>query len=152
MSRVRIKGPSTGGQNLRGFNKRVRQLTAEAAIATAAAGAPVITGVMGADFDAGNTAYGTPRPLGKHGNAVSLRLTGQLRRALKFVTDGTTKIRAVVNLVDKHGRRYVPYVIGRFSPMPNGNAAMPQRWRQELRYVAIARCGELASKAFRGFG
>lgn len=119
----RVRGPVG---NLRNLNKALRALPRRAAIEIARVAAPEITGLMRASFDAGQTVFGDARPLGSHGNVLSLVKTGDARRSLLFTSDGGTKIRASLPM------KYAKYLIGKYRIMPNGNQAMPLRWRSAI--------------------
>lgn len=95
-------------------------LTVGARVASAAA--PALTGAAGASFDAGRTAYDTPRPLGVDGNALALRATGATREMVRFVANGTI-LRCVL------GTRYARYLIGKYAILPASKAAIPAGWR-----------------------
>jgi hypothetical protein len=120
----RVKGPPT--ENLRRFNKRLTELPRTVAVEAARRAAPVISRYARASFDSGRTVYDSLRPLGSHGNALSLVKTGKARASLLFTSDGGSKIRAVLSAP------YVKYLIGKFKILPIGNAAMPMRWRLAL--------------------
>jgi len=83
-----------------------------------------LTAKAGSDYDAGLTAYGDPRPLGVHGNALSLWATGDTRRDLAFKSDGGTKVRAVL------GTPYAKYLIGKYQILPN--RTLPVNWQKLL--------------------
>jgi hypothetical protein len=120
----RVKGPPT--ENLRRFNNRLADLPRVLAVEAARRAAPIISRYARASFDSGKTAYDSPRPLGSHGNMLSLVQSGATRAALQFTSDGGSKIRAVL------GTRYAKFLIGKFKILPIGNAAMPMRWRLAL--------------------
>ena len=132
------------GSNLRGVNKRLQTMAKTVAIKVAARSATRITSGLRGDYDSGRTAYGAPRPLGVDGNRLDLVQTGKTRSFLKFLHDGTTRLSAFL------ATRYARYLIGKYAVLPNGNAAMPEKWRAEIRQIASQQCERGAAEALGG--
>ena len=127
----RVRGPSTGGRNLRGLNRRLLDIDQDkgrrVAIRVAMRAATEITRLAGAAFDAGLNVYLDRRRLGVQGNTLSLvKRDGAARASLVFTNDGGTRIRAAL------AARYVKYLIGKYKILPIGNAAMPDHWLAAL--------------------
>lgn len=100
-------------------------LTVTARIAARAA--PAMSDLAQDAHASGRTAYGSARPRGVDGEALTLDRTGETRRALSFVATGrdirTTRL-----------PRYAKYLIGKYSILPNG--PLPVAWRERLRDIA----------------
>jgi hypothetical protein len=73
-------------------------------------------------FDAGQTVYGTSRPVGVQGNPLSLVASGKTRSALAFVAIGTI-VRAQLNT------RYAKYLVGKYQILPQ---RLPSDWSAAL--------------------
>lgn len=116
-------------RNLRLLNRQLAAMPKVLAQKVAAQAAGEITALAQASYDGGRTVYGDPRPAGVKGNALSLVESGFTRGALRFVSDGGTKIRASL------GRRYAKYLIGKYVILPIGNAALPFAWLSRLRTI-----------------
>jgi len=95
----------------------------------AARAAPKVTALALAEFDAGRTAYGDPRPEGVDGRELTLVRTGATRAALRFAAVGTV-IRCVL------GPRYARYLVGKYRILPSGQQSVPFRWRRAISDVA----------------
>jgi len=122
-------GTKRKGPSLRTYAKTLEQLPRTVAIKVAERGAGVITTAARGSFDSGRTADDQPRPLGTSGNEVNLVVSGNLRaQALRFLHDGTTRIRAALT------ERYHGVMVGRFGVLPG--ARLPARWRQLLGLTA----------------
>jgi hypothetical protein len=120
---------SRKGVSLRTYAKTLEQLPRVAAIKVAERGAGKISTAARESFDAGRTADDQPRPLGTRGNEVDLVVSGDLRAtALRFLHDGTTRIRAALR------KRYHGVMVGRFGVLPG--ARLPAKWRQLLGLTA----------------
>lgn len=85
--------------------------------------APTLTDLTREAFDGGENVYGDARPAGAHGNTLTLNLTGETRRTLRFVSNGTI-VRCVL------GTKYARYLIGKYGILPNG--ALPVAWSAAL--------------------
>ena len=116
--------------SLRAFRKKLLTVSRVAAIKIAKKAAPAVTGEATGSYDSGQTVHGDPRPLGVEGNALSLVLSGTTRGAMKFVSDGGTKIRAVL------GTKYAKFLIGKYGILPTG--ALPTSWQKRLAKVSEA--------------
>lgn len=114
-------------RTLRNLNKRLTQMPKMLAQQVAREAAQEITALAQASYDSGQTVYGDARPRGVHGNELSLVETGFTRAALRFVSDGGTKIRAAL------GRPYARFLIGKYRILPIGNAALPFAWAARLK-------------------
>jgi hypothetical protein len=130
-------GVKRKGASLRSYAKTLKQLPQTVAIEVARQGAGKITTAARDSFDAGRTANDETRPLGTSGNEVDLVVSGDLRaNALRFLHDGTTRIRAAIR------KRYHGVMIGRFDVLPG--ARLPARWRQLL---GVTAAGVLSEEA-----
>lgn len=122
-------GVTRKGPSLRSYAKTLEQLPRVAAIKVAERGAGVISTAARDSFDSGRTADDRSRPLGTSGNEVDLVQSGDLRAtALRFLHDGTTRIRAALT------KRYHRVMVGRFGVLPG--ARLPARWRRLLGLTA----------------
>lgn len=119
-----VKGDT---RSLREFAKRLRAVPTKAAITIAKAAAPKISALASAAYDGGQTVHGTARPGGVSG-PLTLVQSGATRAQVRFVSDGGTKIRAVL------GTKYARYLIGKYQILPSG--ALPTVWAQLLGKVA----------------
>lgn len=124
----RRKGGGSGG--LRGLARQLHELQKTVAIDVAKRAAPAITGLVQAAFAAGETVYGSSRPLGSHGNALDLVETGKARAALMFTNDGGTRVRAVL------GEKYMGYLIGKYEILPRGGLTHPDDWWDAIDAIA----------------
>lgn len=114
------------GGSLRDFKGRLQKLPLSVAHDIAQQAAPLLTQYAQQAFDAGVNVYGDARPHGKDGRKLTLVDTGDTRRAMRFVVNGTI-VRCAL------GPRYAKYLIGKYGILPNGDrAAMPVAWRRAL--------------------
>lgn len=102
--------------NLRDFPKTLAHNVAQRA-------APALTDLTVEAFISDTNVYGDERPAGVAGNTLTLVKTGETRRTLRFVSNGTI-VRCVL------GRKYMKYLIGKYGVLPNG--ALPSRWSARL--------------------
>ena len=114
---------------LRDLAKRLQSIPTTVAQNVARAVAPELTSVARADFDAGRTAYGAARPLGKGGQALSLVKSGITQGSIRFVDIGT-RVRAVL------GARYAKYLVGKYGILPKG--PLPRAWATTIDATARA--------------
>lgn len=131
-------------RNLREIGRELSELPLSAAIETAQAAAGEITGQAGATYDAGQNVYGGPRPLGVRGNPLSLKRSGAVRGDMRFVSDGGTKIRAVL------GERYAKYLVGKYRILPIGASALPTAWLSGIDRIAREQLDRLWSRVAGG--
>ncbi len=89
--------------------------------------APVATELAQAAFNAGQTVYGDARPAGVDGNALTLVQSGDARRALRFVADGTA-VRC-----DLSAAPHLRFLIGKYKVLPNNK--IPFAWRRRISEV-----------------
>jgi len=108
------------GTSLSGLSAKLKDIPRTAAIGVARIAAGKLSSAVLASFDAGQTAYDSARPLGSSGNKLTLVQTGRVRGLLRFLSDGTTKIRANI------GVPYMRYLI-RYGILPVG--PLPIKWR-----------------------
>lgn len=87
--------------------------------------APLLTNLMQASFDSGQTIFDESRPVGERGNRLSLVDTGAVRSSLRWVQAGRI-VRVAL------GQRYAKYLIGKYKIMPSGNQELPFRWQNEM--------------------
>lgn len=92
--------------------------------------APAMTELARGAYDSGQTVYGESRPAGAGGQALTLKRTGAVERALRFVANGTV-VRCVLGPVNRKGVEYAKYLIGKYSILPNGG--LPAAWSARLR-------------------
>lgn len=143
----RKRGPSTLGRNMRGLNKRLRQMAESSAIEIAQRTAVKLTTLLRESYDTGRTSFNETRPAGSEGQQLDLVETGKTRRLLKFVASGTTKTRVSLYMADDRGRKYGKYLIGNYRVIPVGNEAMPEHWRRAIDVIAADVLDENAWKA-----
>jgi len=117
------------GAHLGHVKSALRRLPIKVAERVATEAAPALTSAAGASYDAGQTVYGTPRPLSVDGASLSLSRSGDTRATVRFVRVGTI-VRCVL------GTKYARYLIGKYAILPNGKAAIPEAWRQRLDAIA----------------
>lgn len=123
---------------LKGLNAKIRQMPLSIAHEVAQRSAPVLTGEAQNAYATGRTVYGDARPLGVHGNELTLVRTGLTLSTLRFAATGTI-VRCVL------GPKYARFLIGKYGILPNGNAAIPARWTALLRGIVDAVFAEQAS-------
>lgn len=126
MSRIRGAKPASLRRLVSDIQRQSGVVVAQEVAARAA---PEVTALALAEFDAGRTAYGDPRPEGVDGRELRLVRTGATRAALRFVAVGTV-IRCVL------GPRYARYLVGKYRILPSGQQAVPFRWRRAISDVA----------------
>lgn len=122
MAKVRrIRGP-----NFPDIKKALGRLPSEAAAEIAKQVAPDLTQRVQADYSAGRTVYGDPRPPHPStGRVPDLVRTGTTRSQLHFRAIGTTTEARLAG-------RHVKYLIGWFKIMPIGSAALPRSWVRSI--------------------
>ena len=123
-SGVRLKR----GMRMNHVKRALQELPVRVAEQVAREGAGDLTDAAGASYDAGQTVYETPRPLGVQGNQLSLNRTGATRGFVRFVQVGTV-LRCVL------GTKYARYLIGKYGILPGGKSAIPDAWRQRLKAI-----------------
>lgn len=99
----------------------------------------VLTTLVRESFDAGRTAYGTARPAGTNGQALTLRKTGATRSDLGFVAVGTI-VRAVL------GRNYQRFLVGKYAVLPQ---SLPAAWSKELGQIVREYAEDFQREALR---
>jgi len=112
---------------LRDLGKRLKDLPVALAQSVAQAVAPALTGQAQADFASGLTAYGEARPVGVHGNALSLVRSGITEGSIRFVAIGT-RVRVAF------GTPYAKYLVGKYRILPVG--ALPVAWSELIAKIA----------------
>lgn len=119
------------GRGLGSLSRELRKLKGQSLmtvrIKAAEAAAVALSAIMLSDFDSGRTIYGGARPLGVRGNQLSLVASGDTRAQMRFVSDGTTRIRVSLT------RDYHRYLIGKYSVLPSGQQAIPAHWLPTFR-------------------
>lgn len=87
---------------------------------------PALNQDLGSKYDSGRTAFGDARPLGHHGNRVTLFRTGTLRSTLRFDNEGQLlRIKLPVS--------YARFMIGRFGVLPSGAQKLPFAWSDAIK-------------------
>lgn len=119
---------------LRTFKQQLREFPITLAAEVSKAAAPALTDLAASAYDGGRTVYGDTRPKGVDGQALDLDATGATRAQVRFVAVGTV-VRCVL------GTRYAKYLVGKYSILPNGNAAVPTAWRAKLDALVAAQKG-----------
>lgn len=114
-------------RTLRSLRKALNKLPITASARIAARAAPEMTALAGASYDAGRTAYGTPRPKGVDGRKLDLVQSGASRRAMRFGATGRDIRTGALP-------RYTRYLIGKYDVLPNG--PLPAEWRAKLTDIA----------------
>lgn len=113
--------------SIKALKSKLQTLPKSIAHDVAQRAAPTMTGLARTAYDSGHTVYGTSRPAGVGGRALTLHKTGAAERDLRFVATGTV-IRCVL------GPKYAKYLVGKYDVLPNG--ALPAQWAASLRDVA----------------
>lgn len=112
--------------DLRKLQKRIAGFPTSLAHNVSKAAAPDLTSFARAAYDAGDTVYGEPRPLGVRGNKLDLisdPTGGTTRSTVRFVSVGTI-VRCVLTT------SYAKYLIGKYRILPMG--VMPVKWAQRF--------------------
>ena len=114
------------GVSIREFKQRLAKLPLSVAHSIAQQAAPLLTRFAQEANARRENVYGDSYPVGADGAQLSLVLTGDTRRTLRFVVNGTI-IRCAL------GPRYAKYLIGKYKILPIGDrTAMPANWRRAL--------------------
>jgi len=122
---------SIGRLSLRDLKAQLRAMPKTLATDVAREAAPMLTGLAQTSFDSGRTVYNDARPTGAKGNTLTLRKSGAVRSALRFVAIGTV-MRVVL------GPRYARYLIGKYRILPVGDrSAIPAHWRREIERITL---------------
>jgi hypothetical protein len=109
---------------LKSIGQTIRKLPVSVAHDVAQRAAPALTALTRADFDAGQSVYGDPRPRSKvDGHVLTLTRTGATKADLRFVANGTI-IRCVL------GTKWARYLIGKYGILPSG--ALPAAYKRAL--------------------
>lgn len=108
---------------------RIRDLPRTVAQGVAKQGAPAMTQLTRQAYDGGRTVYGDARPVGVNGQVLTLNKSGATSRELRFEAIGTV-IRC------KLGPKWAPYLIGKYSILPNGG--LPAAFAKRLREIVAA--------------
>jgi hypothetical protein len=116
----------TASDSIRAFSKKLRRLPVVIAQQVAASSAPAITEVARATFDAGETPDGVIWAPGVKGQRITLRKSGAMERALRYVAVGT-KLRVAL------GVRYAKYQIGKRPVFPRQGELLPEAYSKILR-------------------
>jgi hypothetical protein len=122
---VTVKGNVRG---MRGVAKAIKAMPKVVGIEVAKRSSGALTAEAGASWDAGQTVYGSARPLGTHGNKLTLKKTGAARSLIKFIAAGT-RMTASLPL------KYFRYLIGKYNVMPTG-ATLPIKWVRRINDAA----------------
>lgn len=120
---------AAGMRSINALKKRLRTLPITAVARIASRAAPAMTELAQGAFDAGRTVYDRARPRGVDGNALTLRKTGALERAIEFRSTGRDIRTAPLP-------RYARYVIAAYNVLPPGKAPLPQAWRDRMAQIA----------------
>lgn len=121
------KSKKVGGRrgSIGGARAFLKELPVSLAHGVARRASPMLTSFTVGSFAAGESVYGDARPRGVGGHALTLEKTGATKRTLRFATSGTI-VRCVL------GTKYARFLIGKYAVLPNGNAAIPMKWRRGL--------------------
>ena len=125
MARVKVKRI---GMNFADVKKALRVQPKTVAHSIASRVAPDLTRMAQTSYDAGQTAYGRPRPTGAGGKALGLVDSGLTRSEMRFDAIGTV-MRCVL------GTPWARYLIGKYAVLPNGGASIPIQWMRQIRAV-----------------
>lgn len=116
--------------SLRSLKANLRALPVTVSHDVAQRAAPAMTGLTQEAFASKQNVYGEARPLSKvDGRPLTLRRTGTVQGALKFVANGTI-LRCVL------GPKYARFLIGKYGVLPNG--ALPTKWSHRLGEIVEA--------------
>lgn len=121
---------------LRRFQRNLTRVPVKIATSVATTAAPAITGLAQSAYSSGETVYGEPRPLGVHGNVLTLVASGDTQGALQFQALGRV-VRA------RLGTRQARYLVGKYKILPTGG--LPVAWNAELRRITLERLKEIAA-------
>ena len=109
--------------SIAGLKTRLRALPVTIANDVSQRAAPALTDLTVDAYLTDRTVYGESRPSAKDGSTLTLHKTGETRRTLQFVANGTI-VRCVL------GTKYARYLIGKYGILPNG--ALPVKWSRKL--------------------
>jgi hypothetical protein len=118
---------AAGVRSIRALQRALKRMPITTSARIAARYAPVATQLAQDAHGYGRTVYGTPRPRGVDGQALTLERTGAAKRALQFVATGRDVRIPVMP-------RYVKYLIGTYRILPNG--PLPAEWRERITRIA----------------
>ena len=121
--RITGKGPSGGFPDVKKA-LRLQPITVARTIASRVS--PSLTSLSQASYREAQTVYGRPRPRGEGGKVLSLVKTGATLRDTKFIAIGT-------ETMCRLGTPYAKYLIGKYTILPNGSAAIPVPWLRLIR-------------------
>jgi hypothetical protein len=123
---VRLKA----GVSIREFKQRLAKLPLSVAHTIAQQAAPMLTRFAQEANARRENVYGDPYPEGADGAQLDLVHTGDTRRTLRFVVNGTIMRCAL-------GPRYARFLIGKYRILPIGDRSdMPSNWRRALDELA----------------
>lgn len=114
-------------RSINSLKKALRKLPLTVTARIAARAAPTMSTLASDSFASGRTVYGSPRPLGVDGRALSLTRTGASRKAMRFTATGRDIRTAPLP-------RYTKYLIGKYDVLPNG--PLPREWRERMTAIA----------------
>ncbi len=114
------------GVSIRDFKQRLMKLPLSLAHDIAQQAAPLLTQYAQDANARRENVYGDAYPIGADGTQLDLVHTGDTRRTLRFVVNGTI-VRCQL------GPRYSKYLIGKFKILPIGDrTSMPANWIRAL--------------------
>lgn len=111
---------------IKDLKRKIADMPTTMAVDVAGRAAPELTGLTRGSFEAGQSVYGDPRPIGVDGKPLTLVDSGKTKEELQFTSDGGTVVRA------KLGTRWAKYLIGKYGILPNSNSAVPAEWSRKL--------------------
>lgn len=114
-------------RTLQSLKRALQKLPITSTARIAARAAPAMSALAAEAYDGGRTVYGSPRPRGVDGRALTLVKSGASRDAIQFRATGRDIRTAPLP-------RYTKYLIGRYDVLPNG--PLPQAWRERMTEIA----------------
>lgn len=117
-------------KSLTQFAADLRRLPRVVAIRVTEAAAPVLTALANESFASSATPYGQAWKLGKKGQRITLRKSGDLARQIRYVAIGT-RLRVAL------GVRYAKYQVGKRPIFPRQAGELPDTYVQALERTAV---------------
>jgi hypothetical protein len=118
---------AAGLRTLNGLKRALRKLPITATARIAARAAPEMSALSRGAYNAGQTVYGSARPLSVEGKPLDLVRTGKSRDAMAFIATGR-------DIRTARLPEYTRYLIGKYDVLPNG--PLPTLWRERMTAIA----------------
>jgi hypothetical protein len=121
-----VAGLQKGISSINRLRGEIKALPLRIRSAVAKDAAAILDRRMRDSFTAGETVYGTPRPVSVKGTPLKLVKSGKTQNALHFVSVGTI-VRAQL------ATPYAKYLVGKYQVMPQ--SSIPAEWRPDIEQV-----------------